>query len=535
MKIKSKLIIELCVILTLVISLSVYNYINLVEITKPITKDIPDHIFKLEKVYSHQMTELRLQLKNEKIKNILLNHLQTNNVKWKKQFDMVRQEQYHEVTEYLKSFPDHALVDSLKILYRKKSTLEDSLMRADSKEVLENYLISSNLYENFLISTALLEEFNLNTNIEDVYIGMKTAQKNVQTITENNIRNGAIITIAIIFIIIISFIINIKSILKPISQVVEKIKEIGKGNFNLKIEGKGHGEFQGMIESFNDVIKNLKINTTLRDALNLEMLRRMELESSLQLQNQKLTQSSKFKSEFLANMSHELRTPLNCIILLSSTIKDHMNSNLNKDQAEAVQTIDRCAKDLLDLINDVLDISKIEAGQMEIHITENNIQELVEFINATFKKVIEEKNLSFSIINELDESMTIQTDLMKLKQIVKNLLSNALKFTEQGSITLKLSHDYKNSNHHLANNDNLWITVEDTGIGIAEQKLKTIFLSFKQAETGISRKYGGTGLGLAISKNYAQMLGGNLFVESEVDLGTTFILYVSKHLKEVNF
>ncbi len=237
--------------------------------------------------------------------------------------------------------------------------------------------------------------------------------------------------------------------------------------------------------------------------------------------------ASKYKSEFLANMSHELRTPLNSILVLSQMLSSNKTNNLNEKQIEFATTINSSGKDLLELINDVLDLSKVESGMMELNIDTVNLKQLCEDIRKKFAHVAKNKGLEF-VIN-IDEGVphSIQSDSMRLMQIIKNFISNAIKYTEEGKVEIDITQPDKSlnlSNSGLNHKDALSISVTDSGIGITKEKQNLIFEAFKQADGTTSRKYGGTGLGLSISKNLAQLLGGEIQLKSDEREGSTFTL-----------
>jgi CheY-like chemotaxis protein/signal transduction histidine kinase/HAMP domain-containing protein len=263
-----------------------------------------------------------------------------------------------------------------------------------------------------------------------------------------------------------------------------------------------------------------------------------ELEYSRRMIEEKardLELSGKYKSEFLANMSHELRTPLNSLLILSRLLYENKESNLTEKQVEFARTIHSSGSDLLELINDILDLSKIEAGKVDLFIQDLDIADLAGSVERNLRHMAEEKGLTFDI--ELSQSMPsiIRTDRQRLEQIIKNLLSNAIKFTSQGSICLKIGRPY--SEAKLMRNDldirnTVAFTVSDTGIGIAADKMKLIFEPFQQADGTTSRQYGGTGLGLSISRELVRCLGGEIQLESREGYGSTFTIYLPEILSE---
>ncbi|MBI5106664.1 MAG: response regulator, partial [Solirubrobacterales bacterium] len=228
-----------------------------------------------------------------------------------------------------------------------------------------------------------------------------------------------------------------------------------------------------------------------------------------------LALSSKYKSEFLANMSHELRTPLNSLLILSRMLADNADGNLTGQQVEFATTIHSAGNDLLALINDILDLSKVEAGKMELNLGPTALADVREDVERGFRPIAEEKGLDLNV--DIDASLppSIVTDEQRLQQVLRNLLSNAFKFTHDGSVTLRVARDGA---------DRIAFAVEDTGVGIAEDKLLSIFEAFQQADGTTSRKYGGTGLGLSISREISRLLGGEIRVASETGQGSTFTL-----------
>jgi HAMP domain-containing protein/CheY-like chemotaxis protein len=248
-----------------------------------------------------------------------------------------------------------------------------------------------------------------------------------------------------------------------------------------------------------------------------------------------LALSSKYKSEFLANMSHELRTPLNSLLILSKLLADNKDGNLSGKQVEYAQTIHSSGSDLLSLINDVLDIAKVEAGKMEVNPAEMSLNEVKATLEKSFKAMADQKSLDFSVSVAPDLPATIYTDAQRLEQVLKNLLSNAFKFTTEGSISLIIrraekSRRFQQSTLNKAE-DIIAFAVKDTGIGIAPDKQRLIFEAFQQADGTTSRKFGGTGLGLSISREIARLLGGEIRVDSAPGQGSTFTLFLPMHFK----
>jgi signal transduction histidine kinase len=234
--------------------------------------------------------------------------------------------------------------------------------------------------------------------------------------------------------------------------------------------------------------------------------------------------ASQYKSEFLANMSHELRTPLNSIINLSQLIEENDASSSQEELAEYAGIIHRSGEELLMLINDILDLSKVEAGRLDILKEKVNVSEIPELLSLQFNVIAKQKDLEFKVIMSGGLTPTIVSDPQRVQQILRNLLSNAFKFTQAGSVSLHIRTEQRSEGSELLN----WIVfdVRDSGIGIAEEKHLVIFEAFRQADGRISRKYGGTGLGLSISHDLARLLGGFITVQSEEGKGSLFSLFL---------
>ncbi len=237
----------------------------------------------------------------------------------------------------------------------------------------------------------------------------------------------------------------------------------------------------------------------------------------IEQKTKQLEVSSRYKSEFLANMSHELRTPLNSLLILSKDLSENRNNHLDAEEVESSEIIYKSGHDLLVLINEVLDLSKIEAGKMQINIEKVSLKNMIGYLTRDFKHLAEQKGLklSFSLGKDLPES--IRTDSQRLNQILKNLISNSIKFTEKGNVSITVKPHTKGT---------LIISVADTGIGIQDDKLMSIFEAFQQADGGTSRKFGGTGLGLSISRELAKLLGAEITLISKLNEGSTFSLIV---------
>ncbi|HET9675450.1 MAG TPA: response regulator, partial [Gaiellaceae bacterium] len=253
--------------------------------------------------------------------------------------------------------------------------------------------------------------------------------------------------------------------------------------------------------------------------------------SALEEKAEQLALSSKYKSEFLANMSHELRTPLNSLLILAKLLTDNTEGNLSEKQIEFSQTIHSAGSDLLVLINDILDLSKVEAGKMELATRDIGLGDFRERLERAFEPLAVQKRLEFEVaVSGANVAPAINTDPQRLEQIIRNLLSNAFKFTDEGSVTLTIGEGPTGDrymNERLNHADRIVsFAVSDTGIGIPQDKLRLIFEAFQQADGTTSRRYGGTGLGLSISREIAVLLGGEIRVESTPGKGSTFTLYL---------
>jgi CheY-like chemotaxis protein/CHASE3 domain sensor protein len=237
--------------------------------------------------------------------------------------------------------------------------------------------------------------------------------------------------------------------------------------------------------------------------------------SAIEQKARELEQASQYKSDFLANMSHELRTPLNSLLILSKLLGDNEQGNLTQEQEKYARTIQASGNELLNLINDILDLSKIEAGHVEVRTETVALQRVVSNLRGLFDPVANERGLAFETIVEPDAPASIVSDRQRLEQILKNLLSNAFKFTADGNVSLRIA---------AAGEGRIALTVADTGIGIAPEQQRLIFEAFRQADGSINRRYGGTGLGLSISRELARLLGGAIALESKPGAGSIFTL-----------
>ncbi len=315
-------------------------------------------------------------------------------------------------------------------------------------------------------------------------------------------------------------------------------KELTEGNKRLEEQARTLQASEEMLKSQQEQLQ--QTNAELQEKARLLARQNEEVEKkneevelakqALEDKAEQLAVTSKYKSEFLANMSHELRTPLNSLLILAQMLAENSEGTLSAKQIKFAQTIYQSGTELLGLINDILDISKIESGMMAVDVDQLFLTDLEEYANSTFRHIAEEKSLEFAVEIAEDAPKTIYTDLKRLQQVLKNLLSNALKFTDQGHVTLRMRRAASgwSAEHPVLSRADAVIgfDVIDTGIGIPENQQDLIFEAFRQADSGSSRKYGGTGLGLSISRELAGLLGGELTLESKPGEGSTFTLYL---------
>ncbi|WP_313534331.1 response regulator [Sphingomonas sp.] len=299
------------------------------------------------------------------------------------------------------------------------------------------------------------------------------------------------------------------------AELQTQSEELQVNNEELEEQGRALRESQAMLEQ--QQVELEQTNSQLEEQAQALEAQRDELErgsAALLVKTRELEQASQYKSDFLANMSHELRTPLNSLLILAKLLGDNAPSTLTAEQVKFARTIESSGNDLLTLINDILDLSKIEAGHVDIRPEPVSLVRLGTDLRQVFQPVAEQRGIALEITFDESAPKGIETDRMRLEQVLKNLLSNALKFTEKGSVRLQVR----------ADGDRIAFAVRDTGIGISPEQQKMIFEAFHQADGTINRRYGGTGLGLSISRELARLLGGGITLESRAGEGSTFTL-----------
>ncbi|HEV2145873.1 MAG TPA: HAMP domain-containing protein, partial [Longimicrobiaceae bacterium] len=315
-------------------------------------------------------------------------------------------------------------------------------------------------------------------------------------------------------------------------------EELRRTNAELEAQAKSLKASEEALKEQQEELQQVNEELEEKAALLAEQNKKVEQKNAeveaarlaLEEKAEQLALSSRYKSEFLANMSHELRTPLNSLLILARLLTENKEGNLTEKQVEYAQTILGAGSDLLTLINDVLDLSKIEAGRMDINPADVLLADVREFVRRSFQPLAEQKGLEFAVEVDPELPESVRTDGQRLQQVLKNLLSNAFKFTERGRVALTIREAERSrrfGNPALDEAERvIAFAVSDTGIGIARDKQRLVFEAFQQADGTTSRKYGGTGLGLSISREIARLLGGEIRVESAEGEGSTFTLFI---------
>ena len=322
---------------------------------------------------------------------------------------------------------------------------------------------------------------------------------------------------------------RLQEVLAETQQLNEELQvqqeELKTANEELEEQSRVLKESQAHLETqqaeLEQTNEQLSERTEALDRKNDELL---QAQDELQARAEELQRSSKYKSEFLANMSHELRTPLNSSLILAKLLAENGEGNLSDEQVKFAESIYSAGNDLLNLINDILDIAKVEAGKLEVRPESTQVERLVEGLRGMFEPLAGHKGLAFEVTTEAQVPATLFTDRQRLEQILKNLLSNAIKFTERGKVSLNIGYQPGTG---------IVFAVRDTGIGIAADQQQAIFGAFHQVDGTSNRRYGGTGLGLSISRDLAHLLGGQISVDSSPGQGSVFSLILPERYERV--
>ncbi|UVL01035.1 response regulator [Pseudomonas sp. B21-048] len=328
---------------------------------------------------------------------------------------------------------------------------------------------------------------------------------------------------------------RLQAVLAKTQQLNEELQvqqeELKAANEELEEQSRSLNESQANLETQQieleqaneQLAEQAQILVRQRDAMDLKNTELNQAQVELEARAEALQRSSQYKSEFLANMSHELRTPLNSSLILATLLAENPQENLSAEQVRFAESIYSAGTDLLNLINDILDLSKVEAGKLEIRPENTSVARLVEGLQDTFQPLAADKKLDFQVQLQADAPLMLFTDRQRLEQVIKNLLSNAVKFTEKGTVSLNVC---------AQSGEGIAFIVRDSGIGIAPDQQQSIFEAFRQADGALNRRYDGTGLGLSISRDLARLLGGSISLISEPGQGSVFTLVLPRHYVE---
>lgn len=407
------------------------------------------------------------------------------------------------------------------LIVNRKGNEEETIEIGNEKIIPSQYVICPIVYENItygVIQYATIEPFSelkiqfIDTTAINIAIALKTikASEKVNLLLKQTQEQAQELAV------------QQEELRQANEELQEQTQALRVSEENLQTQQE---ELKVTNEELEERTRALEVQ---RDAIAWQNERLEAAQKEIEQKAKDLEIASQYKSEFMANMSHELRTPLNSILVLSQLLSENKRGNLKEKELEYANTINSSGKDLLDLINDILDLSKVEAGKIELYLENLFFDDLVNFIKMSFEPVAKHRGLelSFNINTPINH---IFTDIQRVHQIIKNLYSNALKFTSKGKIDLYIYQPNQNeliSKSEFSKKNIVAIAVKDTGIGISSDKLQLIFDAFSQADGTTSRKYGGTGLGLSISKSFVELLGGEIQVESIEGEGSTFTIYL---------
>ncbi|RYY72317.1 MAG: two-component system sensor histidine kinase/response regulator, partial [Comamonadaceae bacterium] len=313
---------------------------------------------------------------------------------------------------------------------------------------------------------------------------------------------------------------RLQDMLEETQQLNEELQvqqeELRSANEELEEQSRLLKESQAHLESQQAELEQTNVQLSEQaDRLEVQRDELQQAQRALEERAQDLQRASRYKSEFLANMSHELRTPLNSSLILAKLLADNAHGNLSEEQVKFAESIYSAGNDLLNLINDILDIAKVEAGKLEVRPEVTPLASVAQGLKSMFEPLAARKGLRLELVMAEDTPASLYTDRQRLEQILRNLLSNAVKFTERGSVALHIAR---------SGDDALAFQVRDSGIGIDPSQQDIIFEAFRQADGTVNRRFGGTGLGLSISRDLARLLGGNITLDSAAGQGSTFTL-----------
>ncbi len=379
--------------------------------------------------------------------------------------------------------------------------------------------------EERLVAQLLITSHSVITNTSRLAEGAKAEIMEAQRLA---VSLTLTLMIIITFTVTTSSLLVASSISKPLDELTKGVGIIGKGDLEHEVEVKAKDELGGLAAAFNKMTRNLKKITTSRDELNREVTERKRAEKDVKKHAEQLEQANirlqeldRLKSMFIASMSHELRTPLNSIIGFTGIILQGISGKITEDQRKELTMVKNSADHLLALINDVIDVSKIETDRVELFIEEFNFADLMQGVKESFKVAADEKNLKLSL--KMPERLLIKGDERRTKQVIMNLVSNAVKFTDRGEIEIEVK----------KKDEEVKVSVTDTGIGIKKENMEKLFKQFSRIYAEGRSVTEGTGLGLYLSKKIADLLGGQIKAESEFGKGSMFTFTFPLKYREV--